>query len=193
MKFRQPFFRVFQLFLLAALCASSPAHAKEENSPVAVVTPGVGVSNVRLGASPQALERILGRPDQRIPYAEEKQIWEKYGYDTSRDLPFIVGFDEVWTYTPASGGARIPVWKVYFKANKINIIIVSSYVFPDGRAALENGVGLGSTANNARNAMPDPSTSTDARNNYHMDYDDRGVGFLLREDLVRVIRIYLPR
>jgi hypothetical protein len=157
------------------------------------VVPGVSVAGVTLGATPVGVREVLGLPAKRISFAEEKALWENFGYDLNKELPFVLGFDEMWTYLPAPGAAQIPVWKVYFKDGKANFIVVSDFVFANARAAVKGGYGLGSSSADIRKAFPAGSAYNDPGGSENLVYDNRGVTFVLKESRVRVIQVYRPR
>jgi hypothetical protein len=160
----------------------------------ALVVPGAGVAGVNLGATPETVERTLGRPASKASFADEKEQWENFRYDLSKELPFVLGFDELWTYKPVAGPSQVPIWKVYFKGRKVNFIVVSSYVFPRyGQAATKGGIGLTSSAEQVKKAFPGGTAYDDPGGSQNLTYEDRGVTFVLGEGRVRVMQIYAPR
>jgi hypothetical protein len=186
------FLRILLSLWLAALCGIGNAQTKGDASAGALIVPGTAVAGLALGATQDAVRGVLGQPSGKIFFAEEKQQWEKFGYDLSKELPFILGFDELWTYTP-SGGSQIPIWKVYFQRGKVNFIVVSDFVFANAQAAVKGGAGLGSTSAQIKKAFPGGTAYVDSGNYENLVYDDQGVTFLAKDGLVRVIQVYKRR
>ena len=187
--------RLFLPIALAALlCIAAAARTADGQTAVATVVPGVGVAGINLGATPEAVAKMLGPPAAKISFADEKQQWENFRYDLSKELPFVQGFDELWTYQPTiTGSSQAPIWKIYFKDRKANFIVVSDFIFKNGRAAAQDGVGLGSSSAQVRKVFTGGSARSDPGGSDNLVYDDRGVTFVLQEDRVRVIQIYRRR
>lgn len=107
-----------------------------------VITPGVGVNNIKLGMSEKQVTAILkGEPRG---YSYEEQLEAFSGYDTRIDsvMQFVLGFDSCIRYDgdlPVS----MPVFGLYFKKHKLNFITVTSYSATDehlGQVKLNNGI-----------------------------------------------------
>jgi hypothetical protein len=112
-----------------------------QNEPY-VITPGVGVNNIKLGMSEKQVTAILqGEPHG---YSYTDQLVSFLGYETRIDsvLQFIIGFDSCIrydSYLPET----MPVFALYFKDHKLNFITVTSYSTTEEqlkRVQLNNGL-----------------------------------------------------
>jgi hypothetical protein len=190
-----PFIRLLLPLALGALLGIGlMARTADGQTTGALVMPGVGVADVKLGATPEAVERTLGQPASKVSFADEKEQWENFRYDLSKELPFVLGFDELWTYKPVAGPSQVPIWKVYFKDRKVNFIVVSGYVFSRyGQAAIKNGIGLNASAEQVKKAFPGGAAYDDPGGSQNLSHENLGVTFVLGEGRVRVMQIYAPR
>lgn len=107
-----------------------------------VITPGVGVNNIKLGMSEKQVTAILKGEPRGYSYGEQLEAFS--GYDTRIDsvMQFVLGFDSCIRYDgdlPVS----MPVFGLYFKKHKLNFITVTSYSATDehlGQVKLNNGI-----------------------------------------------------
>jgi hypothetical protein len=129
--------RLTLLLLLTASILTSNA----QNKPI-VITPGVGVNNIKLGMSEKQVTAILKGEPRGYTYADQLDAFK--GYDTRIDsvMQFVLGFDSCLRYDgdlPVS----MPVFGLYFKKHKLNFITVTSYSATDDqlkRVRLTNGL-----------------------------------------------------
>jgi hypothetical protein len=124
------------------------------------------------------VKEVLGEAERVLSREEEKKAWEAFGYHTAREIPFFLGFDEVWEYSPRSNRSLLPVWKVYLKAGRAVLINLSSYVYPEARGSLSPD--FGSTRQEIERALGSGSFSyTDAGGTQNLCYHRRGLDVLL--------------
>jgi hypothetical protein len=110
--------------------------------PAIVITPGVGVNNIKLGMSEKQVTAILKGEPTGSSYADQLEAFR--GYDTRIDsvMQFVLGFDSCLRYDgdlPVS----MPVFGLYFKKHKLNFITITSYSATDDhlkRVKLSNGL-----------------------------------------------------
>ncbi|HEY6162068.1 MAG TPA: hypothetical protein VI112_12625, partial [Bacteroidia bacterium] len=76
-------------FLLASLNAF---HAQEKTP---LILPGKGISEVTIGMKMSEVEKVLGRPNGKYSFKEEKKGYLNFGYDPNDYLVFKNGFDLV--------------------------------------------------------------------------------------------------
>ncbi len=126
------------LFFLLAFTVLSVSAQKE---PI-VITPGVGVNNIKLGMSEKQVTAILKGEPVGYTYADQLDAFK--GYDTHVDsvMQFVLGFDSCLRYDgelPVS----MPVFGLYFKNHKLNFITITSYSATEDqlkRVRLSNGL-----------------------------------------------------
>ena len=110
------------------------------SSPSIIETiPGYGVSPIELGDSNSSVINKLGNYDRKVSYSTEHKRWIDYGYNTDKELPFYIGFDYLYEYGPTSNKSDAPIWKVYFKNNKVVYIVLTSFAY-DTAATRRTGV-----------------------------------------------------
>jgi hypothetical protein len=124
-------------FLLFASILTSTA----QNKPI-LITPGVGVNNIKLGMSEKQVTAILkGEP---VGYTYTDQLDAFKGYDTRIDsvMQFVLGFDSCIRYD-SDLPVSMPVFGLYFKNHKLNFITVTSYSATEDhlkRVRINNGL-----------------------------------------------------
>lgn len=87
------------------------------------ITPGKGFSDIKLKMHIDDIISVIGQPKSMDSFEEEKALWENFGYDAEKGLPFYIGFDEVYKFD----NNKYAIWKVYVKKNKAVYIVLSSY------------------------------------------------------------------
>ena len=126
---------------LLALSVSVFIISAAQTKPI-VITPGVGVNNIKLGMSEKQVTAILKGDPRGYTYDEQLEAFS--GYDTRIDsvMQFVLGFDSCIRYDgdlPVS----MPVFGLYFKKHKLNFITVTSYSASDKQLELvkiNNGI-----------------------------------------------------
>lgn len=113
--------KITLFFFLIASILTSTAQTK----PI-LITPGVGVNNIKLGMSEKQVTALLKAEPVGYTYADQLDAFK--GYDTRIDsvMQFVLGFDSCIRYDnelPVS----MPVFGLYFKNHKLNFITVTSY------------------------------------------------------------------
>jgi len=113
--------KITLFFFLIASILTSTAQTK----PI-LITPGVGVNNIKLGMSEKQVTALLKAEPVGYTYTDQLDAFK--GYDTRIDsvMQFVLGFDSCIRYDnelPVS----MPVFGLYFKNHKLNFITVTSY------------------------------------------------------------------
>ncbi len=93
-----------------------------------IVTPGLGVGNLKLGMSEVEADKLLGGEITWKSYAEELKSFRNMGNNFAIDsMPqFIIGFDSVAVYD-GKYPVSIPIYHMYFKNHQLNFITITSY------------------------------------------------------------------
>lgn len=127
------------LFLLAALFAL--AGLAQKNVPI-LITPGVGVNNIKLGMSlKQVLAQLKGDP-RGYSYESQLEAFASDGTRIDSVMQYVLGFDTCIRYD-GDLPEKMPVFGLYFLKNKLNFITVTSYSATEeqiGLVKLKNGL-----------------------------------------------------
>lgn len=92
-----------------------------------VLTPGVGIGQLKLGMSEEKARELLGGELTERNYTEEMESFKSSTNFHIDSIPqFIIGFDKCLAYM---GGLpeNIPVFNMYFKKNKLVFITATTY------------------------------------------------------------------
>jgi hypothetical protein len=82
-----------------------------------------------VGMSVDEVRVRLGTENNRRDHAETEQWWTSAGYQPQRELPFLLGFDEVLTFNQDNADHDKPVWYVYFA--KGHAVLFKAAIYPD--------------------------------------------------------------
>src|SRR5687768_17263395 len=93
------------------------------------IEPGTGTGEIKIGMSYKDFLIVAGTPYEHRPFKAEKKAFKKYKYDTSKMIPFRIGFDYVLIYTEKNNKSPYPIFKAYFKADKLIYFALSSYSY----------------------------------------------------------------
>jgi hypothetical protein len=107
-----------------------------------VITPGVGVNNIKLGMSEKRVTAILGEGASWSSYKEQLKVFSADGTRIDSVMQFVLGFDSCARYDTRLPD-NMPVFALYFKAHKLNYITVTSYSASDeqlGAVKISNGL-----------------------------------------------------
>ena len=93
-----------------------------------VVTPGVGIGNLKLGMTESDVIKILKSKPLERTYMAEMKNYSTTGYNFSIDsmIVFVIGFDKV-LYYPSTLSTIYPIYNMYFKNDSLIYFTVSSY------------------------------------------------------------------
>jgi hypothetical protein len=116
------------LFVLLLLTGSLYSFSQKMSD--IVITPGVGVNNIKLGMSEKRVTAILGKGASWSSYKEQLKVFSSDGTRVDSVMQFVLGFDSCARYDSRLPD-NMPVFALYFKAHKLNYITVTSYSAPD--------------------------------------------------------------
>lgn len=105
----------------------APAASIQAQTDPIILTPGTGIGPVRLGITPADARTHLGEfrvQSWRDAMADFKNYNDKLAIDSLSQ--FIIGFDSCYTVLDENQD-KFPVYKLYFKNNKLVFIGVTSY------------------------------------------------------------------
>lgn len=172
----------------AAPPSASSSTAVRRSRPPAVIGELLGL---HVGEPLEKVVAAVGGPSRANDFETERNEWLELGYDTSSELPFLIGFDRAVTFD-APG---LPVYMVFAKDGLVTLIRFSSYVVPPEVArklTLDERCGLLSAPDCVERAFGqgflDEEKPLFARTVHH--YTQLGFSVTLEEDAVRVVDIY---
>jgi hypothetical protein len=190
------FFGAAAAVLLLASCVSSPV-AKTAEDVGSMIVPGKGMGNVVIGVEAAEIKKLCGEPLSVISYEEEYSAFDDYGYDTDRELQFMIGFDYVLEYDPSSNASAIPAWKLYFKNDRLVYINFSSFVYTSEEL---RSVGVapacffyGTEGGMIQSLGNGFAKRTDESGNEQYSYPAKGITPIIVDGVVRVFHVYAPR
>jgi len=115
---------------------------------IPTINAGRSIGNLYIGLDKKRVLSVMGSKGLERDFEEEREIFANFGYKPEAHAQFIIGFDSVWQYQE-SDEINLPIFKIYFKQDKIVYIIISSYgsKFFDyercKRIITEKGLGFG--------------------------------------------------
>ena len=91
-----------------------------------VITPGVGVGNLKLGMSEKTVQAILRGKISWSGYPEQVRSFVNYNVRIDSVMQFVQGFDSCGRFN-SELPESMPVFGLYFKNHKLVFITVTSY------------------------------------------------------------------
>ncbi|MEW6469811.1 MAG: hypothetical protein AB1458_12855 [Bacteroidota bacterium] len=116
------------LLLLLVLLASGFTRIMTEDE-VYTIEPGIGINDIKLGMSYTDFKGIVGTPFEHRSFSEEKKSYKKAKLDAAALMQYKIGFDFVLVYYKNNNKSPYPIYKAYFKDNKLVYINLSSYTY----------------------------------------------------------------
>lgn len=163
-----------------------------------IITPGVGIGQLKLGMSEQQALIALHMPDDNIAWSGYNEQMEKFvGWDIAVDstVQFILGFDTCARFEGKVSDV-MPVFALYFKNHKLNFITVSSYVGEDSlvkRVKVNNGIIFYNEMSAVVAKMgKDYMNISPGDNTADMFYYKKGIELVIDAGEVRSIGIFSP-
>ena len=177
--------------------APSPEPAKTEPPSAAMkgFQPGAGSANVTIGQSPEQIKNLLGEPEKRVTFQEERDGWEDFGYNTRVEVVFHLGFDYYLQYSPPTNNAGDPAWKIFFKDGKVNYIIFSSFIYEDTmpQPGRKSEFLFGGTEKDIAASLGEIYFKhVDDVGNTNFYFFDQGVCIMIVDGSIRVVNIFAP-
>ena len=212
MKSRLPSLYFFTFLLIPTACgpgsgqsagpreptgAAAPAPEKTP-APFATIhgfQPGVGSATITIGQTPEQVTNLLGEPEKKVTFQEERDAWEDYGYNTREEVVFHIGFDYYLQYSPSTNIVGDPAWKIFFKDGKVNYIIFSSFIYEDTmpQPGQKSQYLFGGTEHDIAASLGDIYFKhVDDVGNTNFYFFDQGVCIMIVDGSIRVINIFAP-
>ena len=186
------------LLLIITLCSSVSVFAQDSNYEGTLIKPGKGIGEITIDLPYNKVVELLGNPLERRSQEQERQLLLKGKLIPEKELTFFLGFDYVLEYTYATNrsGNVYPVYKIYFKGDKVIYIILSSFTY---KMEICKDIGIdakiffGNNKEALRKALGRSNLSTNiGEGTLLYDYLDRGTSFFLQKNEIRTIHIYAP-
>jgi len=113
MKFYRLLFGI--VFLLISLSVSAQK-----------IQAGLGIDKLKIGLKSKKVQKTLGVPSEVRSTVAERMSLMGENIEVDKQLPFLLGFDEVWIYDENSlKQGALPVSRIYIKGNKVVYIELS--------------------------------------------------------------------
>jgi hypothetical protein len=131
-----------KIILFVAVLFCSIAGISQKETPL-VITPGVGIGNLKLGMSEKQALAILKSEVDWSGYTEQLKSFAGDGTNIDSVIQFVIGFDSCATFS--KNPESMPVFSLYFNKHRLNFITVSSYTATEEqikRVQLKNGIGF---------------------------------------------------
>ena len=166
---------------------------------VYIIEPGVGISDIKIGISYKDFTGILGIPLEHRTYAKDKKGLKKAKIDVLTLIQYKIGFDYVLVYGKKNNKSPYPIYKAYFRDEKLILLYLSSYTYElaDCKKSfkLPSGLTYGASDGLITNEYGQPDEkSVYLNDNLDYVYKKKGVSFIInqKENALRVIEIFKP-
>jgi hypothetical protein len=181
------------LFVLLLLTGSLYSFSQKISD--IVITPGVGVNNIKLGMSEKQVTAILGEGASWSGYKDQLRVFSADGTRVDSVMQFVLGFDSCARYDSRLPD-NMPVFALYFKAHKLNFITVTSYSASDEQVAavkINNGLGFYTTIDDCQKKMGTDYVAL-GYGDYTGDhyYYKQGIEMVYDESMLTAIGIFAP-
>jgi len=166
---------------------------------VYTIEPGIGINDIKIGMGYKDFTGILGIPYEHRTYAKEKKTLKKADIDVMALIQYKIGFDYVLVYYKKNNKSPYPIYKAYFKDEKLVLINLSSYVYEladcKKNFKLPTGLTFGASDGLVTNEYGQPDEKSIYLNdNLDYIYKKKGVSLIVnqKENALRVIEIFKP-
>jgi hypothetical protein len=168
------------IVLILFFLAGASLNAQEK----VLILPGKGVGELALGMKMKQVQKLLGKPLEKVKQEQEKNAYESSGYTPGDFIVFRNGFEVCWTY--GNNKADYPVFKVYFKDKKVCYIVLSGVDFGAVRASIfttQGNVGFNSRKEDMKKEFGEPGRFVSMAN-YEGEfiYENKGISFVVEKD-----------
>jgi hypothetical protein len=157
------------------------------------IIPGKGTGELMMGMSAEHVKGIIRANTQMRDISEEKAAFLAGGYSIDKVSQFKIGFDSCMV---VSNCENYPIFKIYFRNNKLVYITLSSYVSPDELTAtfeLDKGVPFHATKEEFTKAYGQPEEFRDMKGyDGCLIYWKDGLEVIFENDKLMVISIFEP-
>lgn len=93
---------------------------------IPTINAGRCIGDLYIGLDKKRALSVMGSEGRERSFDEEFSIVADFGYKPEEHAQFIIGFDSLWEYKE-SDSIHLPIFKIFFKEDKIVYIIISSY------------------------------------------------------------------
>lgn len=198
---RLNFKKLAMRILLSLICLFTFAgfmHFTEDDT-VYTIEPGSGLNDIKLGMGYKDFTGILGIPYEHRTYAKEKKTLKKADIDCMTLIQFKIGFDYVLLYYKKNNKSPYPIYKAYFKEDKLVMLNISSYVYEladcKKKFKLPGGLTFGASDGliTSEYGQPDEK-SVYLNDNLDYIYKKKGISFIInqKENALRVVEVFKP-
>lgn len=160
------------------------------------VIPGAGIDKVQLGMPVKDILAIIGKPTEVVTYEAERIAWQKHRYDVTTTLVFTIPFDHVYIFNNATNPYAI--WKMYTRNDTAVIFNQSSYQSGEEftkKITINNALRFYDDSLAVKRMFGDNfEKKIDETGNTHVIYKEKGIFFIVNENQVRNVFLFMtPR
>ena len=175
--------RIFLIIGIVLICACGHTQTN--------ITTPYGFPKIRVNMTTSELIQEMGQPKEIRYYKDEKKVWVDGGYDISKSIAYLIGFDSVMIYDYQN---KYCLWKAYVKDDQVIYMnLVSRFVLEKftSQVTVHHKIRFGDSIEKVeavlgKNFYPD-------RNIGYTDYlyHDLGIRFTFKQN--KMTNIYLYR
>jgi len=168
-----------------------------EPAPIVEAVAALTIGGVRPGMSVEQFQQVVGPEGSSEEYDSVKSTWMAAGYDTDRQIEFLVGFDKVLTYNSGVAPIVLPIWTVFVRGGVIALIKFTRYVpgtgpvqhagFPPSCFLTRDPKGIEETFGTS---YVHENDTTHNQSTYH--FLERGISVLVKDGQIAVMNVYEP-
>ena len=154
------------------------------------------VGNIYIGQPYEETVQILGAPFKRETYSEIYFNYKQFGFNPEKILVFYLEFDYAIEYDQETNIGSDPIYKIFFKDNKVQYIIFSSYIYEGLIDIYEwNDVQIFSERKKLLKQFGEGYEYEDfSPKDYDGEYCyfEKGVSLISKKEIVRAVHIFPP-
>ena len=152
---------------------------------------GYGFENLHIGMSKSEIIQTLGEPDEEVTMENERAMWEDGGYNTAKEMPFVLNFDYVMIFPDNN----YYVWKVFIKDEKAFYFTVSAYMtseLPQENISLDGKLNLGDDDSQMMKILGQPTLRKVRESSTIYYFLEKGISVNIDEGQIANFWIYAP-
>lgn len=157
-----------------------------------VLKAGYGFEHLHIGMTKSEIIQTLGNLEEEVSMSNEKAMWEDGGYNTNKEMPFVLNFDYVLIFH----SNQYYTWKVFFKDEKANYIAISAYMAsesPKDQIQLDGKFKLGDEeSSQLLNYLGKPTLRKDREGSSIYYFLEKGISVNIADGQIANFWIYAP-
>jgi hypothetical protein len=160
------------------------------------VTEGIGCGKLKLGMSEKQVRTILGDSLEVKTYKEEMTDFWYHNRTLVLDsiTQFVIGFDKCLILNDSLNKIW-PVFKIYLLKDKVNCIIITSFLPEESlakRVLINKKIRFNETLEKCRSLFGNDFIKTPYPGYEEFVYYKKGIQLLFRDEILKTIKIFKP-